>query len=302
MRKLAFFIGSDITSNLLTFDVVNRLGKQYECNIFFVQPLSDKVTNIKELRELMFFERTLLNDIVYPFLDSAPYQKGASYTSPLHFKNIYKINLEYIDNINGRDFIKRLDKKNITGGISIRCYQKFGLEIINRFSKNNKFIWNLHPGLLPKYRGVMTCIRALSNNEMSHTYTLHKINSEWDAGPILDISPIPLDRKSSVLTNMINLYPSGIEIIQRNIDNFYNNISLGAVDSGITQNEQIAGYYSFPAISDFQEYNSRNIKCVDKDFMHEFYINKFTKAGTIIRDKLDKILNAVISNFYLNYC
>ena len=44
---------------------------------------------------------------------------------------------------------------------------------------------NLHPSLLPKYKGLHTHQRALENQDPEHGCTVHLVNSGIDTGPIL---------------------------------------------------------------------------------------------------------------------
>lgn len=44
---------------------------------------------------------------------------------------------------------------------------------------------NIHPSLLPKYRGLSTHQRALENNDPQHGTTVHYVSEELDAGPII---------------------------------------------------------------------------------------------------------------------
>lgn len=46
-------------------------------------------------------------------------------------------------------------------------------------------ILNIHPSLLPKYRGLHTHARALAAGEVEHGCTVHEATSELDDGPIL---------------------------------------------------------------------------------------------------------------------
>lgn len=44
---------------------------------------------------------------------------------------------------------------------------------------------NIHPSLLPKYRGLHTHARALKDGEIEHGCTVHEVTAELDDGPIL---------------------------------------------------------------------------------------------------------------------
>ena len=46
-------------------------------------------------------------------------------------------------------------------------------------------ILNIHPSLLPKYKGINTHQRALDNNEKFSGCTIHYVNSKLDSGKII---------------------------------------------------------------------------------------------------------------------
>ena len=53
---------------------------------------------------------------------------------------------------------------------------------IRSFRKN---ILNIHPSLLPKYRGLNTFERALNNKDKKTGCTVHYVNEKLDAGKII---------------------------------------------------------------------------------------------------------------------
>ena len=63
---------------------------------------------------------------------------------------------------------------------SVGYLKKIETEIINNFE-----IINLHPSLLPKYKGLMTHKRMLINNEIKSGYSIHKVTKYLDDGEIL---------------------------------------------------------------------------------------------------------------------
>ena len=64
---------------------------------------------------------------------------------------------------------------------SIGYLKKINSEII----ENNEVI-NLHPSLLPKYKGLMTHKRMLINNEAKYGYSIHNVTKYLDDGEILN--------------------------------------------------------------------------------------------------------------------
>lgn len=66
--------------------------------------------------------------------------------------------------------------------LSISWKYKFSRKVISRFG--NRAI-NLHPGLLPMYRGCFSTPWAIINGEEFSGYTYHVINENFDCGGIL---------------------------------------------------------------------------------------------------------------------
>jgi phosphoribosylglycinamide formyltransferase-1 len=52
---------------------------------------------------------------------------------------------------------------------------------------------NIHPSLLPKYRGLNTHQRAIDNNEKIHGVSVHFVTPELDGGPIIIQSQVTVD-------------------------------------------------------------------------------------------------------------
>ena len=63
---------------------------------------------------------------------------------------------------------------------SVGYLKKINSEIIENYE-----VINLHPSLLPKYKGLMTYKRMLINNETRYGYSIHKVTKYLDDGEIL---------------------------------------------------------------------------------------------------------------------
>ena len=62
-------------------------------------------------------------------------------------------------------------------------------EFIKKF---NKPIFNIHPSLLPKYKGLNTHQRALDKNEKLHGCSVHLVTKALDAGPLIIQGEVPV--------------------------------------------------------------------------------------------------------------
>ena len=59
------------------------------------------------------------------------------------------------------------------------------MKVINSKLINKYTIINLHPSILPKYKGLMTQKRMLINNEKEFGFTIHKVSKDLDSGDII---------------------------------------------------------------------------------------------------------------------
>ncbi|MFV0360378.1 phosphoribosylglycinamide formyltransferase [Tropicimonas sp.] len=74
---------------------------------------------------------------------------------------------------------------------------------------------NIHPSLLPKYRGLHTHARALEAGDTEHGCTVHEVTPELDDGPVLGQARVPVlpadvpeTLAARVLTMEHRLYPA----------------------------------------------------------------------------------------------
>tara|TARA_B100001121_G_scaffold226517_1_gene199759 strand:- start:1252 stop:1833 length:582 start_codon:yes stop_codon:yes gene_type:complete len=78
-------------------------------------------------------------------------------------------------------------------------------------------ILNIHPSLLPKYKGLNTHKRALSNNDKYSGCTIHFVNSRLDSGKIILQKKVKITKNETevslskkVLVQEHKLYPKAI--------------------------------------------------------------------------------------------
>ena len=77
---------------------------------------------------------------------------------------------------------------------------------------------NIHPSLLPKYKGLHTHARALEAGDLEHGCSVHEVTGELDGGPILGQARVPVlpgdtpdDLAARVLPFEHQLYPAVLE-------------------------------------------------------------------------------------------
>ena len=88
----------------------------------------------------------------------------------------------------------------------------------NIIDKFNLGILNIHPSLLPDYKGAAPLEWALLNGENKTGVTLIKINEKFDKGEIIDQFETNLDYSRSKGEIYKDLFTKGAELLQNNLD------------------------------------------------------------------------------------
>ena len=103
----------------------------------------------------------------------------------LNFAKIYKIPY-YILNLNNQLNLALCFKKLKENNISLICLAGYMRILKKKFiNKYNNKIINIHPSLLPKYKGLDTFRRVLRSKEKVTGCTVHYVNNKIDSGQII---------------------------------------------------------------------------------------------------------------------
>ena len=66
---------------------------------------------------------------------------------------------------------------------------------------------NIHPSLLPKYRGLHTHRRALKAGDLEHGASVHFVTAELDGGPVIAQTALPIETGDDETTLAARLLP-----------------------------------------------------------------------------------------------
>lgn len=113
-------------------------------------------------------------------------------------------------------FEAELIKPILDAGADIVCLAGFMRVLTAGFTDRFQGrMLNIHPSLLPKYKGLHTHARALAAGDTEHGCTVHEVTSELDDGPILGQARVavqpndtPETLAARVLTWEHKLYPA----------------------------------------------------------------------------------------------
>ena len=165
------------------------------------------------LKSLIQFSRTAKSPISIDFVISNNFKaKGLNYAKK------FKIKKKVLNFKN-----KKLSEKKLLSILNINnihmiCLAGFMKILSGNFIKKFKGnILNIHPSLLPKYKGLNTHERALNNKEKYSGCTVHFVNSRLDSGKIILQKKVKISKKETrnslakkILAQEHKLYPKAI--------------------------------------------------------------------------------------------
>jgi len=136
----------------------------------------------------------------------------------LEYAKLYKIKKKTY-NFKNTSFSEKVLLKDLEiNKINLICLAGFMIILSKNFIKKfNGKILNIHPSLLPKYKGLNTHERVIKDKEKFSGCTVHYVNSQLDAGKIImqkkvkvSIKENPQSLKEKILKQEHQIYPKAI--------------------------------------------------------------------------------------------
>ena len=180
--------------------------KKIKCAVF----ISGTGSNLKSL--IQFSKKKNSPISIELIISDNPKAKG------LKFGKIFKISNKVFNYKNKIIAEKKIISEITNKKIKLICLAGFMRILSKNFIKRFKGkILNIHPSLLPKYKGLNTHQRAISNNEKYSGCTVHVVNSRLDAGKIILQKKVKISKfdtakslAKKVLIQEHKLYPKAI--------------------------------------------------------------------------------------------
>tara|TARA_B110000027_G_C16122043_1_gene303698 strand:+ start:3388 stop:4053 length:666 start_codon:yes stop_codon:yes gene_type:complete len=158
----------------------------------------------------------------------------------IDFLDYYEIHKKYVmtENFN-RLLISQLRNKY---SIVISFSNPF---IISKEAISKSIFLNFHPGWLPRYRGSLSTVHSLINEEKFVGGTWHYIVTEVDKGNIIYRFKIIIDSKDTAFSLNHKIFSKGIQSLSEILERVKNNYP------GISQNNKNGRFYlnKFPSLS-----------------------------------------------------
>jgi len=172
--------------------------------------ISGKGSNLKSLIKFSKHKKSPIS--IEIIISNNPKSKG------LTFGKIYKIRKKIFNfdkHIKAEKEILKLLKKR---KINLICLAGFMKILSKSFIQSFKGqMLNIHPSLLPKYKGLNTHERAINNKDSYSGCTVHFVSSKLDSGKIIDQKKVKIYKKDTpitlankVLAEEHKLYPEAI--------------------------------------------------------------------------------------------
>ena len=172
--------------------------------------ISGKGSNLKSLIKFSKLKKSPIS--IEIIISNNPKSKG------LTFGKIYKIRKKIFNfdkHIKAEKEILKLLKKR---KINLICLAGFMKILSKSFIQSFKGqMLNIHPSLLPKYKGLNTHERALNNKDSYSGCTVHFVSSKLDSGKIINQKKVKIYKKDTpktlankVLAEEHKLYPEAI--------------------------------------------------------------------------------------------
>ena len=140
--------------------------------------ISGRGSNLRSLIKYSKTKKSLIR-IVLVVSDNFS-AKGLNYANKSNINNIV------IKYSNRKSFEDRLFKLLRRNNVDLICLAGFMKILSGSFVKKlNKTILNIHPSLLPKYKGINTHKRAIQNKDKYSGATVHIVNDKLDSGKII---------------------------------------------------------------------------------------------------------------------
>ena len=285
-QQIALIVGD----GLIGHDGLNRLIPRMlqiglQPVIYNAHNTVTKKGSIAELDDIKFYGTSLLQDVVLPYLDEKPpllnndgtLIEGLQY-SLQHLVQLYDLEYHDIPDVNNQDFIENIIADDyLVGSISFRMYQIFKPETIAVLEEKG-FLWNLHTGALPEYKGVHIPYRCIENGEAEYGWTLHYIEKGIDTGDIIAVDTLPLDYNKPILDSYLDMVEKGVNLITRELKSYKESGLLPKAKPQTDQEKQ--SYYTYPTAREMAKYDAMGIRFVDVSKVVDMYVSRFSLPNT----------------------
>ncbi len=179
--------------------------------------ISGRGSNLKSLIQNSKQKNSLFK--ISLVISNNPKADGLQYATKSKIKNYgikYKNN-SYFES-RSLEILKKYD-------LSLLCLAGFMKILSSSFIKKfSKPILNVHPSLLPKYKGLNTHMRAIKNKDKFTGATIHKVTEKLDSGKIILQKKVRISKKDDISSLEKKVLKIEHEIYPKAIVKFLSNL------------------------------------------------------------------------------
>lgn len=294
-EKVAVFVCNDLMGLLILNRIVPSMKEiGYEPVVFNTGLNRNRDYKVPTPPVVAFFNAALPTEVIIPTLESQPVTKAPNYT----FRQLADLhNVEYreIEDVNDPALINEIaGDEQYKGGIAARFLQVFEREIIGVFHEKG-FLWNLHSGLLPYYKGLLTPYRAIMNGEKTYGMTIHDLTCGIDEGDIILKGELPLDRSKPVLDLYLDTVSIGADLILKGLATYKKD---GIVPCLPQTGMPKQGYYTNPTSEEFRTFAANGIIYADPqnavERLTDLFGFKDTALHASLQQRLQESINGIL--------
>ncbi len=200
-----------------------------------------------------------------------------------------KSGLNFIEIDNFKNHIEKIEKVEKDLGVVVSFGKIIPEPVLNLFPKG---IINVHPSLLPKYRGPNPIRWQILNGEKMSGITIIKLTKEVDAGPILTQKEIEIDENDNYTKLSEKLIEYGKEILIEAIE-----LIKSGKENWVDQKGEIT--YAPKFEDDFEKLDFR----MESDYLRRKILSLSFEPGAFayFREKRVKILDATVLKENFNW-
>ena len=195
-------------------------------------------------------------------------------------------------------FIELLTSKEADIGIVVSSAYLIPDELINIFPHK---VINVHPSLLPKYRGASPIQTTILNGDLISGITIMEITKKLDSGPILAQLSVKIKNLESAANLKARLIPLSTKLLLKTLDNLINNHiiqekqderkasytkkiekndgEINWAQDAQTINNQIKAYAGWP--NTYTKYKNKRLNILSAYPIKLDSSNKYKKIGTV---------------------
>ncbi len=143
--------------------------------------------------------------------------------------------LKYASRSKIKNYGIKFTKKSNFENSSLKLLKKYNIDILclagfmkilsgNFIKKFSKPILNIHPSLLPKYKGLNTHKRAIKNKDKFAGASIHKVTEKLDSGKVILQKKVKILKSDNIKSLEKKVLKIEHEIYSKAIDKFLTNL------------------------------------------------------------------------------